>query len=262
VIGGAAVKKSILSAVVVLLAAAAAHAQGIIVDPPPREKKLIGHGPRCGYYGWGGYGVGGYGFGGTGTIFWGYGCTTGDGPLIYGVGSLYGGTGYYGGYGIRSGYWSRPSASADAAGPLPRTGPVSDRLAEFASAREIEDGRARLRAGDYRGAVDSFRAAVAAQPENPLAQAWFAVGLATVGDGKNADKALRSAAGAGFAVDRLTLADGFRDEKERVRVIVALARSSGDGTLASAFALSLTGEGAMLKKLAEKDSVAKSLLPK
>lgn len=254
-------KKSILSAAAVLLSAAAAHAQVIVVDTP-REKRLAGHGPRCGYYGWGGYGVGGYGFGGYSTAFSGFGCTYGEGPLIYGVGSLYGGTGFYGGYGIRSGYWSRPAASADAAGPLPRTGPVSDRLAEFASAREIEEGRARLKAGDYRGAVDSFRAAVAAHTENPLAQAWFAVALAIAGDGRNADKALRAAAAAGVAVERLTLADGFRDEKERVRVIVALAKTSGEGTLAAAFALSLTGEGNPLKKLADKDEAARRLLPK
>ena len=74
-------KKSILSAAVVLLAAAAAHAQVIVVDTP-RERQLIGHGPRCGYYGWGGYGVGGYGFGGYSTAFSGYGCPTGEGPLI------------------------------------------------------------------------------------------------------------------------------------------------------------------------------------
>ena len=110
--------------------------------------------------------------------------------------------------------------------------------------------------------MDSFRAGVAAHTENPLAQAWFAVALAIAGDGKNADKALRAAAAGGVAVDRLTLADGFRDEKERVRVIVALAKTSGEGTIASAFALSLTGEGVRLKQLAEKDAVARQLLPK
>lgn len=251
-------KTSLLSAVVVLLTAVAAQAQVVVVDPP-EQRKLI-RWPRTGYSGWGGVGVGGYTWGGYGTGFSGYWTSSWDGPL-YAGGSLYGGAGYYG-YGTRGGYWSRPSASADAAGPLPRTGPVADRMAEFASAREIEEGRARLRMADYRGAVDGFRAAVAAHTENPVAQAWFAVALAIVGEGKNADKALRAAAAAGVPVDRLTLADGFRDEKERVRVIVALAKTSGDGTLTAAFALSLAGEGVRLKQLAEKDPVAKQLLPK
>ena len=250
--------KSLLSAAVVLLTATVAHAQVIVVDPP--DRRLL-RGPRTGYYGWGGYGIGGYTWGGYGTGYSGFGGGYYDGPLVTGYGSLYGGTGYYG-TGARGGWWGRPSASADAAGPLPRTGPVSDRLAEFASAREIDEGRARLKSADYRGAVDGFRSAVAAHTENPVAQAWFAVALAIVGEGKNADKALRAAVAAGVPVDKLTLADGFRDEKERVRVIVALAKTTGDGTLASAFALSLAGEGVPLKKLAEKDADARRLMPK
>jgi len=252
------VKKSLLSAAVVLLTAAVAHAQVIVVDPADRR---ILRGTRTGYYGWGGAGIGGYTWGGTGTGYSGFGGGYYDGPWLAGYGSLYGGAGYYG-YGTRGGWLTRPSASADAAGPLPRNGPVADRMAEFASAREIEEGRTRLRMGDYRGAVDGFRAAVAAHTENPVAQAWFAVALAIVGDGKNADKALKAAAEAGVPVDKLTLADGFRDEKERVRVIVALAKTSGDGTLAAAFALSLAGEGVRLKQLSEKDPVARRLLPK
>jgi hypothetical protein len=180
----------------------------------------------------------------------------------FGGGSLYGGMGYYGSYGSRGGYFGRPGASTDAAGPLARTGPVADRMAEFTSAREIEEGRARLKTGDYRGAVDQFRSAVASQTENPVAQAWFAVALAIAGDGKNADKALRAAAAAGFPLDRLGLADGFRDDKERAKVTSLIDRASGDGSLAAAFALSLAGEGAKLQKLAEKDPVARQLLPK
>jgi hypothetical protein len=266
------VKTAILSAAIAMLMAAAAHAQVVVVEET--GKRRWGYSSSgCGTYGWGGYGVGygygyGYGYGGFGTGFSGYGYSTYQGPLVsggYGYGGLYGGAGYYGGYGgygYRGGYFSRPSASTDAAGPLPRTGPVSDRMAEFTSARDIDDGRVRLKSGDYRGAVDQFRAAVAAHTENPVAQAWFAVALAISGDGKNADKALRAAAVAGFPLDRVTLADGFRDDKERAKVTAALARVSGDGAFAAAFALSLAGEGDKLKQLAEKDPAAKRLLPK
>ena len=274
---------TILSSTLAILMAAVAHAQVVVVDPP-KERSFVVMGPRWGYSGWGGYGVGGYSYGGYGGYSYGgyggygisgfsygspgYGYGYYQGPvgvdgLGYGYGSLYGGPGYYyRGYGARSGYFSRPGAAADAAGPLARTGPVADRMAEFTSAREIEEGRARLKAGDYRGAVDEFRSAVAAHTENPIAQAWFAVALAIVGDGRNADKALRAAEAGGFPVDRLALLDGFRDEKERAKVISSLDRASGDGALAAAFALSLAGEGAKLKKLAEKDPVARRLLPK
>jgi tetratricopeptide (TPR) repeat protein len=132
----------------------------------------------------------------------------------------------------------------------------------MASSRELEEGRRRFHAGDYRGAVDSFRSAVAAYPEDPAAQAWFAVGLVALGEGRNADKALRSAAAGGLVSGTLSLEGLFRDDKERVRVIVALAKVVGDGGLAAAYALALSGEPARLKQLAEKDPVARQLLPK
>jgi hypothetical protein len=243
------VTKAILSCAITLLLAAAAHAQSVETTP---ETTRVLRRPPWTWSGWGGTSTSGYGYG-----FGYYGGPVGVDYYGYGAGSLYGGAGYYRSTGFR-----RPIASADAAGPGVRTGPVADRVAEFTSAREIEAGRACLKSGDYRGAVDQFRSAVAAHTENPLAQAWFAVALAITGDLKNADKALRAAAATGFPLDRVTLADAFHDDKERVKVIVALAKASGDGSLAVAFALSQAGEGAVLKKLAEKDSVAKSLLPK
>ncbi|HVE42265.1 MAG TPA: hypothetical protein VNM14_20440 [Planctomycetota bacterium] len=215
----------------------------------------VGYG--YGYGGYGGYSYGGFGYG-SGLYYGGYG-----GPLIYsygGYGDPYNG-GYYGGYRYRGAY-GRPAAATEAAGPAPHSGPVADRIPEFTAAREIEEGRRRLKAGDYRGAVDDFRSAVAAHTDSPLAQAWFAVALAIAGDGKNADKALRAAAAGGIPSERLSLADGFREEKERVRVIVALARVTGEGSLAAAYALDRLGEPARLKQLAEKDPVARQLLPK
>jgi hypothetical protein len=191
------------------------------------------------------------------------------GPFVYSYGGPgyssdpYGGGYYYGGGGCRyRGAFARPYAATEVAGPVNRSGPVSDRIPEFTSAREMEEGRRRLKSGDYRGAVDDFRSAVAAHTESPLAQAWFAVALVIAGDGKNADKALRAAAAAGVPSDKVSLADGFHDEKERVRVIVALARINGEGSLAAAYALDRIGEPARLKQLAEKDPVARRLLPK
>lgn len=247
-------KKPVISLALGLLLSAAAHAQVVVVDQG-RET-----GRRWGAGAWG-YGSG---YGGFTTCYPGARYAYFQGPVLlggYGYGGLYGGMGYYGGYGYRGGTWSRPTASADAAGPVSRTGPVSDRLAEFASVREMEEGRGRLKTGDYRGAVDQFRAAVAARTESPLAQAWFAVALAIAGDGKNADKALRAAVAAGFPVDRMSLDNAFRDDKERAKVIDALTKTTGHGSLAAAFALSLAGEGAKLRQLAEKDPVARKLLP-
>ena len=253
--------KMLLTLALPLFLAAAAQAQTVVVETPREKRWTYTHsGCRPGYtiWNWGGTtGYGGFSYGGY-TYY--------QGPVGYGLDpygyGLYGGVGYYGGYGYRGGYFSRPAASADAAGPLPRTGPVADRRAEFASAREMDEGRARLRQGDYRGAVDQFRSAVASDTENPLAQAWFAVALAIAGDGKNADKALRSAAAAGIPIDRLTLADAFRDDKERSKVTASLARMSGEGALSAAFVLSLTGDPAKLKELAAKDPIARKLVPK
>ena len=45
-------------------------------------------------------------------------------------------------------------------------------------------------------------------------------------------------------------------------MIVALARTTGEGSLAAAFALDRIGEPMRLKQLAEKDPVARQLLPK
>ena len=135
-------------------------------------------------------------------------------------------------------------------------------MVELTVARELEEGRRRLKTGDYRSAVDQFRASVAAHPESATAQAWFAVALAISGDGKNADKALKAAVADGLDVEKMSLADAFHDDKEQAKVTAALSRTGAEGGLSAAFALSLAGEPAKLKQLAEKDPVAKKLLPK
>lgn len=276
-------KKILLSAVLVAALAAVAEAQ-VTIDYSRQNRNSSLRIRYSSGYGYGyGYGYGGYyaGFGGSYTAYGagynsyfgpgglnygfypGYGYPTTGGPSIYSYGSPYSYTGGYGGVGYypRAGF-GRPSASADAAGPVARTGPVADRIPEFMAAREIEEGRRRLRMGDYRGAVDQFRAAVAAQTDNALAQAWFAVGLAITGDGRNADKALRAAVAGGVAAEKMGLADGFHDDRERAKVTAALSRMGGDGSLAAAFALSLSGDPGKLKQLAEKDPAARRLLPK
>lgn len=273
-------KKSVLAVALVIFMAVAAQAQ-VTIDYTRQSRNsslTVTYSSGCGYgYGFGGgfgTGIGGSYYGGGYGYGYGYpgsGYYSPGGPMAYslGAGSYYSGPygggyygGYYGGFGGYHAGLSRPYASADAAGPVNRSGLVPDRMAEFASVREIEEGRKRLKMGDYRGAVDLFRAAVTAQTDSPLAQAWFAVALAITGDARNAEKSLRAAAAGGLAAERIGLVDGFRDEKERARVVASLSRSGGDGGLAVAFALSAAGEPAKLKQMAEKDPVARQLLPK
>lgn len=246
-------KKSVAAAAFVVLLSAAAQAQVVVVDSAREKAYVYGYRSRSwgsGYTGWGGYGTGFYGGYGYG-LYSGYGY---DGPMVYG----------YGGYPYRGGgsTW-RPGASADAAGPaVRRAGPVADRMPEFTSAREIEEGRRRMKLGDYKGAVDQFRSAVVSNTESALAQAWFAVALAIAGEGKNADKALRAAEASGIPLDRITLADAFPDDKERARVAALLSKAGPEGAFAAAFALSIAGDASKLKQLAEKDPAAARLLPK
>jgi hypothetical protein len=207
------------------------------------------------FSGYGGGWIGGYRPG----LIAGY---PGFGTAWSGTGGYYG-AGYYGGYpgyGWGEGHYGRPTPpAAGVAGP---NAPSIDRTPSGTASREIEEGRRRFRTGDYRSALDAFRSAVVATPDNPVAQAWFAVALIAAGEGKNADKAIRAAAAGGLAPGALSLDGLFRDEKERVRVIVALAKVGTEGGLAAAYALSLAGEPVRLKQLSEKDAAARRLLPK
>jgi hypothetical protein len=203
------------------------------------------------------------GYGGT---WWGGGCRPGFIAGYPGFGTIWGGTGGYYGSGTgyapwgEDGYFGRSSyPAASAAGPVT---PAIDRSPQATSAREIEEGRRRFRTGDYHGAVDSFRSAVVATTESPVAQAWFSVSLIAAGEGRNADKAIRAAALGGLPPGSLSLDGLFKDDKERVRLIVSLAKVGPEGGLAAAYALSLAGEPVRLKQLAEKDPAARLLLPK
>ncbi len=151
-------------------------------------------------------------------------------------------------------YWHAPFTVVDTAPAFAREAPRT--TPEFVVARWIEEGK---RAADYRGAVDAFREAVAADTSSASASAWFALGLAAAGDCRNAEKALRSAA-ARAPFEKIDLKGLFRDARERDRVMGALARVSGDGALAAAWVRFLGGDSVPLKLLAEKDEEAARLL--
>ncbi len=273
-------KKCVLAGAFVALMAVAAQAQVTFQYTRRTSNSSLTITASSGYYyGYGGsstFGPGLVGSAGGGTYAFGvrhvfpsdFGYTGGYGGYGYGFPDTYVPGSYYTGGGLYS-YGTPPGLYGGRAfvrrtpvndfypGPL-RAGPAPEKGAEYASAREIEEGRRRFRAGDYRGALDEFRAAVAAHTESPLAQAHFALALAVTGDHKNADKSLRGAADhvLGGKVDLKAM---FRDDKERARVQGLLAKAP-DGSLTAAWALSLLGDADRLKKLAEKDVAAKNLL--
>ncbi len=125
--------------------------------------------------------------------------------------------------------------------------------------RMILDGLKRLKLADYRGAVDAFRSAIIESDENVRATAYFALGLVVTSDGKNADKALRAAAALGFS-EKMDFTSLFKDDKECARIKALLGGISGEGLLTAAWAEFLAGAPDRLKRLAEKDPVAKQLL--
>lgn len=263
-----------LAIATVALAALAAPAFAQDPNSSPSQRRN-GYSGSSGTVSGGGTYLPGTGYSGSSYSTWGYGTGCRPGGIIgypgfgtiwpgyggyYGYGAGYGG--YPGYYGTEGAYGGAPFGTATAAGPMQPAQPVVDRSPQSTASREIEEGRRRFRTGEYRSAVDSFRSAVVATTDNPVAQAWFAVGLIAAGDGKNADKALRSAAASGIPAGALSMDGMFRDDKERVRMIVALAKVGSEGGFAAAYLLSLAGEPVRLKQMAEKDPLARQLLPK
>ncbi len=207
----------------------------------------------------------GYGYGG-----YGYGC---------GYGSAYGTSGGYYGWpgsyrsavapGVAAGMWHPWGAgygvgyagggSTYYSGPVRPTLVAPERVVERSpeniSAAALDLGRKRIRAGDYRGAVEDIRAAVVAEGENPTSEGWFAVTLALAGDVRNGDKALKAALAHGFR-GKLDLV--LRDEKEKGRVLAACSKLPGE---AAAYVAALLGRPEALAGLAEKDPSLKPLVP-
>lgn len=127
------------------------------------------------------------------------------------------------------------------------------------SERLRTEGLRRLKSADYGGAVAAFRSAIVESEGNPQLTAFFSLSLILSGDGKNADKALRAAVGAGFR-ERLDLLLLLKDEKEGARVRRAMEGVSGAGLFAAAWVEFLGGAPDRLKRLAETDRVAEQLL--
>lgn len=123
----------------------------------------------------------------------------------------------------------------------------------------VLDGLRRIKEADYRGAVDSFRTAVIESEGSVRATAHFALGLILMGDGRNADKALRAAVELG-ALEKIEVASLFKDEKEATRVKKCLGAMNADGLLAAAWVESQAGLPERLVRLSEKDPVARRLL--
>ena len=145
--------------------------------------------------------------------------------------------------------------------PISAPGFSGERLgaARLDPERLILEGLKRFKAADYRVAVDFFRAAIIESENHVRATAYFALALVITNDGKNADKALRTAVELGFA-EKFDLAALFKDNKEAARIRGLLGGVSGEGLLTAAWAEHLGGTSDRLKRLAEKDSTARRLL--
>ena len=134
-----------------------------------------------------------------------------------------------------------------------------------ASEESIGEGRALWRAGDYAGALASFKKAVADDLESADARLHMALGLLAAGDLKNADKALASALVFERAADDvlgLAFDELFAKPKELRKFEAKLVPAKdGTGALTVALAHYLLGakaKGAAMLE-ASKDPAAKKL---
>lgn len=273
-------KNILLAAMLLAVMAAAVQAQVVVVDSNRQTRygslnvRSASYSYSASYYGFGlSYGYGGYGYPGCFSYYHG-GCgvpvngmpMTAPCPLYGPPGTFYSGYGLYSygtPYGLYGGgggayYGGMPGIESELP-PPPRKTDDAEKLEKLSSSKQIDLGRFRFRAGDYRGALDEFRQAVVADP-SAAAQAHFAIALVVAGDLKNADKALRGAVDkAPFG--KIDFTGLFPNEKEKARVLAALQKVSGDGSLAAAFALQSMGVPEPLQKQAEKDPLAKKFLP-
>lgn len=209
-------------------------------------------GSYSGYgYGYGyGHGYGGYGYGG------GYYSSAVAPGVVAGAWHPWG-AGYYAGYGggYRRGFGGYASYYAGPVRPVYAADPVPERSPANSAALALDQGRKRLRLGDYKGAVDEIRTAVVEDTAGGTAEAWFSVALSLWGDAKNADKALKAALAHGH---KGGLELSLRDKKELARAQLFLGKGSGE---AAAYVLFLLGQPEKLEQLAAKDAALKALLP-
>jgi tetratricopeptide (TPR) repeat protein len=122
------------------------------------------------------------------------------------------------------------------------------RPARVESEAAVGEGRARWRAGDTAGALESFKKAVSADLKYGPAQLHMALALVAAGDSRNADKAVRSALDILRGADEISalkLEELFRTPKDRTRFEAKLAvGADGTGSLALALAHHLLGRKA------------------
>jgi len=155
--------------------------------------------------------------------------------------------------------WPYVSTGGRDAAPAPMAGPRGE------SEAALESGRMTWRAGDEAGALDRFKKAVAADVKNGPAQIHMALALLAAGDGRNADRAVRSALDAVRGpgeIAGIDLAGCFRNAKALMKFIDRLdGVKDGAGTLTAALANHLLGrKDRAAAKLAAMDDPAAAKL--
>jgi hypothetical protein len=214
-----------LTVAILVLSAAAADAQVQIDYTKKGKNYTFQFTYNSGYY----YGYGGYGYGYTGypgTFYGGYGGFPG-----YTYGGSYGGVGTYG-TGYYRPYYPPPyndpyygSRPVQNYSPVYSQSPMSaERMARIQMQKDVEEGLARFKKADYRGATDAFRRAFLADTDSAMMQLLLGAALAGAGDSKNADKAFRSAFESLKPEEALgfDLPKRFRDMKEEERYVSRL----------------------------------------
>jgi len=135
--------------------------------------------------------------------------------------------------------WPYVSTGGRDAAPAPIARPRGE------SESALEDGRRAWKAGDAAGALDLFKKAVASDVKNGPAQLHMALALLAAGDGRNADRAVRSALDAVRGPEEIAaidLAGCFRNAKALMKFIDRLdGVKDGAGTLTAALANHLLG---------------------
>lgn len=256
-------KRVLLSLAILIGATAAAEAQ-IVIQYTKKNKNSSftftygGGSYSCGGYGgwgYGGYAPYGYGVSGGYTVAPGFVYSSGGTTLTFGTNFLgQNWTGYpygWGAYGTT--YYGYPGGGVVWTTGLPGyvdIVPVTRRVTgvlgapkefeQLASMKDVAAGVARMKTGDFTGALAEFRQAVVADTSHAAAQLWMAMALTATGDAANADKAVRSAlSGGGMAIESVDLAGALLDPKVRARFV---ASASSTGGLGAALAFERLGE--------------------
>jgi len=155
-------------------------------------------------------------------------------------------------------------------GSAPPDPGAREQIESTAMDSELAEGRRRWRMADAASGLAAFKQAVVADTRHGPAQAHMALALLATGDGRNADKALKSAAALMDDVVPLAsipLKDCWRDAKELAKFRARLELSANSpGALTAGFALLLLGDRAkaadLLGKLSDREAVRLAALAK